>query len=374
MMMQSSPPELNGLQRLWRSVVRWALGKPRAAVYAQDVLYSELPIDVGAEIINTCNADCSFCGYGKGPKGKAADPRPKRKLEASAYTHILKMYSDAGGGSFALSPILGEITAHPKWIEMVRQARSYQNITGVSCFTNAILLDRFDTREILSSGLTHMAISTSLGSREQYNRLYGVDKYDTVLENILNLLRLNTAMNKPVLISVLLRIDKPFEPFLASDLYNEIASHIGVHNIEILDNLWDDFHGIIDESGIPAGHEFKRDAVDKTTPCYALFRKLQVLIDGTVQGCSCRIEPELWGGNILDYDNLAAAWKDPGLQRLRQNWLAGEIPECCKSCSHYQPFTNLIEDTSPGRLVRSVARTVLRRKQHKPLLSDIESE
>ena len=35
--------------------------------------------------------------------------------------------------------------------------------------------------ETLKSGLTNLAISTSLGSSEQYKRLYGVDKYEIVL-------------------------------------------------------------------------------------------------------------------------------------------------------------------------------------------------
>ncbi|MCW0234926.1 MAG: SPASM domain-containing protein [Ferrovibrio sp.] len=361
---------LTARQRLWRQAVRWILGKPRATVYSQDIINSPLPIDVGAEIINTCNADCSFCGYGKGPKGKAADPRPKRKLDRSIYSHILKLYSDAGGGSFALSPILGEITAHPDWIDMVREARSHANIVGVSCFTNAILFDRFDTKEVLTSGLTHMAISTSLGSREQYKRLYGVDKYDQVVSNILNLLRMNATLGRPILFSLLLRIDKPFDVFLSSDLYKEITTYIDPGNIEILDNLWDDFHGVIGQDGIPVGHEFKYNAVDKTVPCYALFRKLQVLIDGTIQGCSCRVEPELWAGNIKDYQSLGSAWRDPALQRLRDNWAAGNIPDCCKKCSHYQPFTNLIEDTSPARLARSLARRLLRRRPREAVMSD----
>ena len=39
------------------------------------------PNSAGAEVINICNADCSFCGYGKGENGKAADPRVKQKID-----------------------------------------------------------------------------------------------------------------------------------------------------------------------------------------------------------------------------------------------------------------------------------------------------
>ena len=39
------------------------------------------PNSAGAEVINICNANCSFCGYGKGENGKAADPRVKQKID-----------------------------------------------------------------------------------------------------------------------------------------------------------------------------------------------------------------------------------------------------------------------------------------------------
>ena len=51
----------------------------------------ERPSSAGAEITNICNANCSFCGYGKGSDGKAADPRVKSKQDISAYKHLLKM-------------------------------------------------------------------------------------------------------------------------------------------------------------------------------------------------------------------------------------------------------------------------------------------
>ena len=44
-----------------------------------------------------------------------------------------------------LSPILGEITAIPNLIEILQDIRTkYKNIKGLSFYTNAILLDRFD--------------------------------------------------------------------------------------------------------------------------------------------------------------------------------------------------------------------------------------
>lgn len=67
------------------------------------ILNSLRPRSCGIEMINICNANCSFCGYGKGKDGKASDPRKKRKFDIEAYKHLLKLYDNAGGGKFSLN-------------------------------------------------------------------------------------------------------------------------------------------------------------------------------------------------------------------------------------------------------------------------------
>ena len=346
---------------LWRKFVKIVFRNKNLWVDRFDILSSNIPRDVGGEIINICNARCTFCGYGKGEKGKAADYRVKGKLDRDVYTHTLKLFSESGGGVFSLSPILGEVSAHPDWLEMVKEAVSYPNIRGVSCFSNAILLDKFGSKEILTSGISALSISTALGSQEQYQRVYGVDKYEKVVSNIFDLLKTNNELGKPVDVSVLLRIDKPYDEFFNTEIYKELVQHIDPLKIEILDDFWDDFKGLIPREDLPKGQIFKTQQPDKTLPCYAMYRKLQVMLDGTMQPCSCRVEPELWGGNIKDYDSLEAAWQDPQIESLRQKWHGGEMPDCCKKCSHYQPYTNLARGYSPALVIPRVAKALWRR-------------
>jgi len=304
------------------------------------------PASLGCETINVCNADCSFCGYGKGEDGKDADPRTKGKLDIQAFRHALRLYSESGGGVFSFEPILGEVTAHPDWLEFIREARNTPNITAVTTYTNGILLHRFGFEAILRSGLTAMNISTSLTDKEGYKRLYGVEKYDQVVENILGIIKANEELGGLVVIRLLLRIDRPYSAFFDSDLYREIVKYISPSDILIEQNGWDDFGGIIPREGLPKGHEFRTQILDKSQPCYAMFRKLQVLTDGTIQACACRVEPELWGGNIMNYETLQDAWSDQRIEELRNDWFEGDIPDCCTRCSHYEPYLDLVPDMS----------------------------
>ena len=174
----------------------------------------ERPNSAGAEVINICNANCSFCGYGKGKDGKAADPRVKQKIDIESLDHLLKIYSKGGGGNFSLSPILGEVSAHPDWLNLVKKIRKFKNIKTTTCYTNATLIHRHGFKKILTSGLTTMTISTALGNKEQYKRLYGIDMYDQVKSNIINIIKKNKELSYPVNINLALRIDKPYNKLM----------------------------------------------------------------------------------------------------------------------------------------------------------------
>ena len=337
----------------------------------------ERPFSAGAEITNICNANCSFCGYGKGSDGKAADPRVKSKQDISAYKHLLKIYSEAGGGNFSITPILGEVSVHPEWLKLVKLAKSYKNITGVSCFSNGILLHRHGFENILKSGLSAFTISTALGSREQYKRLYGKDLYHQVKSNILELLKKNKELKYPVAIHLALRMDKPYDKFLKSEFYKEILNYIKKENISILEG-WDDFRGIIKKKGLPKGQVFRTNLWEnerKNTPCYALYRKLEILNDGTIQGCTCRVEPELWGGNIKNYKSLNEAWNDKTINKIRNNWFNGKLSECCKTCSHYEPYTShLRRNKRNNSLLRRMKDKIFRNFLQKVAIKRISSK
>ena len=79
------------------------------------------------------------------------------------------------------------------------------------------MLNRFDSKDILTSGLTQMTISTNLSSKERYQDLYGVDKYEIVLSNIPVTFK-KAKLENPVQISVALRLDKPYEEFFKTEV------------------------------------------------------------------------------------------------------------------------------------------------------------
>ena len=309
----------------------------------EDIQKSKRPISVGIELTNVCNAKCSFCGYGKSfSNGEDVDLRKKGKVKDKIFDKLIRLYSESGGGVFSLNTILGEPTADKRWLTWVKKARKFKNINEVTLFTNAILLDNFGYENIIKSGITAINISTSIGNNDAYKRIYGTDDYNRVVKNIIGLLKANNLNNNIVNITLLFRVDKPYDSLYLSSEYKKIASLIDNKKIVLLEE-WDNFRGAVKASDIPYGHKFKENIENKKEPCYALYRKLQMLYDGTIQGCSCRIEPDLFCGNIMDHNSLEKAYNDPKLELIRNNWLYLDVvPECCKQCTHYIPYTSLI--------------------------------
>ncbi|MDF1875750.1 radical SAM protein [Sulfurimonas sp. SAG-AH-194-I05] len=311
------------------------------------------PISISLEINNICNADCTFCGYGK----DGADPREKGKLYKSVFEKTLNLMSNSKVNILDITPTLGEVGVDNRWLELVKEAKASEGVSIVRSYTNAINLHKFGFDKILNSGLDVLQLSSSLIDREMYKRLYGVDKYNQVIENILGICKRNYELGFPVDISLNLRVDLPINNFYKTEFYEEIRQYILNKKITFLEN-YDDFNGLIGSNDLPINAKFASNQFLKNNdnlPCYQLYRAMQINYDGVIQGCACRVEPELWTDNILDHKSIKSAWKNDKLENIRYQWMAeNSIPECCKTCMHYYPYTNLLEDSTKSVIKRYV--------------------
>lgn len=252
--------------------------------------------------------------------------------------------------TLSIQSILGDPTCDSRWIDFLKKARLHKNIKQLRAFTNAVLLHKIDNRELLTSGITLLNISTSLKDRESYSRLYGIDRYDQTLSNIISICKANKELNNPVDIKILLRMDKPFADFYHSEPYLALTKYISSKAFSVLEE-YDDYNGLVTAEDLPKGTKFIGSrSPNKDQPCYALYRTLQVLYDGTIQPCICRINRELWAGNIMEYNTIEDAWKNERFEKLRNDWWNKRIPDFCEACSHYLPMSSLIKAYKNERL------------------------
>jgi radical SAM protein with 4Fe4S-binding SPASM domain len=310
-------------------------------------------INFGVETTNICNADCSFCGY-------RFLERKKTVMKAPVYEKAISAFVDNGGGSINFTPTVGDPLVDKNIIKKIRHAKAQPSITSVMLYTNGILLNRFPADDILTSGLTRLAISTYVGTREGYKRYYGVDKYGQVLANIEAIARRNRDLGSPVLITLHLRVARDEGEWKETGEYRRFEELIGASNISFLES-YDAWSGRIELNDVPGGCEMAEILpveIKKKSPCFELYRRVHVLSDGNVGACICvDLESEIKIGNI-NTQSLKEIWHGEALKRYRSEWLKGNLPEVCQTCTRYTPVEQFIVENRKRIVVDYLRRTI----------------
>ena len=145
---------------------------------------------LGFEITNACNANCSFCAY-------RFMKRKLRIIETKKIDKIVKEYSEQGGGTINFTPVVGDPLVDKELLDKIKICKSYKNINDIFLYTNGLFLNKFNSEELVFSGLTRISISTYIGNAEGYKKYYGSHRYKQVMNNIRNLLKVNKKIWEP---------------------------------------------------------------------------------------------------------------------------------------------------------------------------------
>ena len=304
--------------RLWQWKNRGQL--PRFA--ARPVRPKELTI----EVTNICNANCVFCGY-------QYQQRRKGVMPFALFKQVIDDYTALGGGMIELTPVVGDALVDQGLEEKVRYARSQPQIGKISFITNGILLQRPRFEALVEAGVTHIAISISGLNQEEYERVYRVKAYPTVIANLVAIA--GSRYFHRVKFELGIRSDTLRAWRHSPDLARlQALGYANFGNTALLDN----WSGRIATAALP-GSMMVRPPRPKTKPCWMLYNSTTVLADGRMTACGCRDldgTSELALGSIAT-QSLDAPWKDGRMEALRQRFRAGNPPDVCRDCRHYVP-------------------------------------
>jgi radical SAM protein with 4Fe4S-binding SPASM domain len=285
------------------------------------------------EVTNICSASCQFCGY-------RYQERPAEIMSNALFRHSVLQYVAAGGGRLELTPIVGDPLVDKDLVSKIRFARNLKEITYISLYTNLIGLDSFNPRHFLSSGIDEINISTCLGSREMYARIFGVDKYDSVLQNLDTLLRENRRLGSRVKVLIHLKADKPYSQTTSSVDYQRICRHYG-RALCHFDDQYDNWTGLVETDDLPKHHSF-RNVKNVSEVCSELYNGMIIFVNGDVGICWRRdLDAKLVIGNIHE-SSLEGIWRGERLHAIRRQWVNGNIPEICRRCYCHTPMSRLL--------------------------------
>ena len=286
------------------------------------------PFELLLELTNLCNANCIFCPY----------QFQKREIEFmtdEVFCKAVHDFCEIGGGSVGLTPIVGDALLDPKFLERVRFLRAQPNIDRIFMTTNGILLHKHGIADILDSGLSSIVISVAGFNKNIYSSVYRCDSYQSMFDNVLELLKQNSIRNEPIAISIAMRPNCSLRKITQDKDFKAVMRYNPV-----IDFAWSytSAGGRITKDMLPKSMKLRK-LVNKKESCVSLYNGPIILPDGKVLACCCvpavDAPSDLIIGNILK-SHLLEIWQGEQLQSIRNQFGTKSLNQTCCQCDMYR--------------------------------------
>ncbi len=239
------------------------------------------------------------------PAGLKESTRPEGFMDMSLFRKIIDQAPGAGVREVTLF-LDGEPLLHESISEMVKYVVSKSLEAWL--VTNGSLLDEEKGKQLLDAGLDKMWIRMESDFREDYKKQGKEELFDTIVENVSNLLRLRAARNmrKPeVTVQILKTQQHPGE-------------RIDPGFIARFDGLG------VDEFFMGNPHYWREDTgfdpkySDKGYyPCIFFWSAISIVWDGRVVGCSADLNANYILGD-LNRESIMEVWNGAEMRRYRR--------------------------------------------------------
>jgi MoaA/NifB/PqqE/SkfB family radical SAM enzyme len=263
-------------------------------------------------------------------------------MSEEMFNKLIDDYNVMGGGNLGLTPVAGDPLIDPLLLSRIRYARQFPYIKTISTITNCIDLHEVGIKDLLTSGLNSIFVSTSGFDLELHEKIYRSKKADKMKRNLIDLLTINRELGNPCEIKIGLRTCQSLKEVMSDKDFIEIVK---LSNGIDINYYFEDWSGAIRSSDLLKGMKIRPLSLlilRRKAPCWMLYGELAVLSDGTVAMCGCQElegDSDLVLGNIMD-SSLMDLYRSEQANMIRKNWLNGsKIPDICRSCLNYNPYT-----------------------------------
>ncbi|CAA7614465.1 radical SAM/SPASM domain-containing protein [Magnetospirillum sp. SS-4] len=282
-----------------------------------------------------CNARCVFC-----PQQFHVDK--KQAMPFDIFADAIENFVAHGGRLVTLNSNNGDPLADPGLIDKIRHARKV-GLPVLNFSTNGILLSRGTLVQDIAALVDEIDISLPGFDREDYKRVYGVDRAEAVLDGLIKLIEAKRAANSPLRILLALRIDRPLEEVMADEGMRQLKPYLDDGTVVIdPDQIYSEMETWSDQitaESLPGIMTLRTDVPVRTRPCKRMMNDVFLLADGQVRICACRIKLSNYDELVIGDTRtqpLADIVHGPAHRALLQRVAAGDWPEVCQDCTLYQ--------------------------------------
>lgn len=304
----------------------------------------EWPPALLLDVTNRCNAKCVWC-----PNPELTD---LGAMKMDLYRKIIDDYAVRGGvvhfGTF------GEPLMDKGIEEKIEYLQQFPTIKRVELLTNAFFMN-----EKIIPTLLENFVSVDISLDELDKKTFEDVKkmsYDVVRKNIIDLLKANDRLARPVPVNFRIKTLKTMAETLDHEFFKIIEGHQCTIALTPIDNNiisnWAgrfDKEGFLKSYGMDSGKSesfnHKRFNLTNTAPCTQLWKWMVVYWDGSVVLCCADMFSAAPVGNLRE-DSIRDVWGGTVLTELRKKMIARkrfEIP-ICQNCDIHLSWHHLKND------------------------------
>jgi len=271
------------------------------------VAAKSFPPLVRIETTNACNATCSICPH-------QYMSRPVQRMEDGLFQRIVDECAENRCKQVHLHNF-GEPLLDRALPDRIRYAKQ-RGISKVKIFSNGSLLRPELARRLLEAGLDEIKISFDGAAKEEFELVRRPLKFDEIVENVENLVRLRNEMNGTTKINVacVSTSNKSATMAMLENLVDGFCFG-NVHN-------WGDQHYAITNSRI-------------RKPCSRLWRTFTVLASGDVSLCCLDYDGRVILGRFDQHTSIRDIYRGSAYREIRAKHAQAhqdDIP-LCRSCT-----------------------------------------
>ncbi len=303
------------------------------------------PLSISCETINICNYRCVMCAY-------PIMERPKAIMSMEIFKRVLEDYTEMGGGTFSLHPVMGDIFLDKKLPERIELLNEYELIGPTYFVTNGVYSDRFDDQTLkVILKHAHFRVSVYGLDRDEHSEITEVDDYDRFVASLRRLIRLKMEIGRKEVTQLSITLKKPrskdeVAQWMEDNLDPDMLSSVKWGVQPPLSN----FGGGVAEDPLT---ELGLNMTKRRSNSTSCFKNLnpRVLSNGDVTACPCADydgDPGLHLGNIGS-QTLLEMYNSEKLTNLLGAMSRESLPEVCRECTFHTPISSLDFDRSLQR-------------------------
>ena len=266
-----------------------------------DASGGRFPPVVRLETTNACNARCVICPHHE-------MRRPITTMDQGLYTRLIDECAAAGCRELHLHNF-GEPLLDRRLEDRIAYAKGL-GIRKVKIFCNGSLLTADRGRRLIEAGLDEIKVSFDGATREEFERIRTPLKFDAVVENLFEFVKLRDAARSKLKIRV-----------ACCSTTDKAAT------MQFLEHVVDDFSfGKLHNWG---GQRDRKHGIRK--PCSRLWRTFTVLANGDVSLCCLDYDGQRILGRLDDRHSIRDVWNGPSYREVRRTHRTArqsEIPLC----------------------------------------------